>query len=124
MFIFIGNIYDPKAEESVVIESTKSEPTSPASPRCRRPLTCPPDDPILMAYMKKPSSSPGTKRKSYSPSLLRRSIMNRKSKPDLTVLDEKCLVCGFPIKDDQCVSLKGDEDRRDVYHRACFNCSR
>ncbi|XP_069117229.1 rap1 GTPase-activating protein 1-like isoform X3 [Argopecten irradians] len=90
----------------------------------KRPITCPDDSSLFLKSNQKPLLSPNSKRKSYSPSLLRRSIFNRQSKPDLTSIDDKCAGCGFPVMDDRRVSVKRDGDKRDVYHSACFKCAR
>ncbi|KAK3104884.1 hypothetical protein FSP39_012349 [Pinctada imbricata] len=79
-------------------------------------------------YMNPPQErSPGPSRKSFSPSLLRRSFFNRtksSSKPDLTSSDDKCDVCGFPVNDDNSFSLTADNTKRLVYHKSCFKCSK
>lgn len=109
----------------------------------KKPATCPPDDPsYLISRLPKskdsssPSSSPSknavmpaqvspiSKRKSYSPSLLRRSFFNRqpKSRQDQTEVEEKCEVCGFSIKDENRVSVVREENKRDNFHKTCFKC--
>ncbi|XP_061189906.1 rap1 GTPase-activating protein 1-like isoform X3 [Saccostrea echinata] len=108
-----------------------------------RPATCPPDDPAyLISHLPKPKDSPPrsptknvvmpaqvsprSKRKSYSPSLFRRSFFNRqsKSRQDLTEEEEKCEVCGFLINDETRVSVVREENKRDIFHKACFKCSK
>lgn len=109
----------------------------------KKPASCPPDDPsylISRLPKSKDSSSPGSspsknavmpaqvspinKRKSYSPSLLRRSFFNRqpKSRQDQTEVEEKCDVCGFSIKDENRVSVVREENKRDNFHKTCFKC--
>ncbi|XP_033724585.1 rap1 GTPase-activating protein 1-like isoform X2 [Pecten maximus] len=90
----------------------------------KRPNTCPDDNTLFAKSTQKPHLSPNSKRKSYSPSLLRRSFFNRQSKTDLTSVEDKCSGCGFPVMDDRRVSVKRDVDKRDVYHSACFKCAR
>ncbi|XP_021372625.1 rap1 GTPase-activating protein 1-like isoform X3 [Mizuhopecten yessoensis] len=92
--------------------------------QARRPNTCPDDSTLFVKSTQKPHLSPNSKRRSYSPSLLRRSFFNRQSKPDLTNSEEKCSACGFPVTDDRRVSVKRDLDKRDVYHSSCFKCVR
>lgn len=85
----------------------------------------PPKSPTKNAVM--PAQvSPRSKRKSYSPSLFRRSFFNRqsKSRQDLTEEEEKCAVCGFFIRDEGRVSVVREDNKRDVFHKACFKCSK
>ncbi|XP_046547125.1 rap1 GTPase-activating protein 1-like isoform X3 [Haliotis rubra] len=97
---------------------------SPSLPR-RRPTTCPPNQqPEHCGAPPSPLPSPKG-RKSFSPSLLRktlspRSIRRKKLENVQRVWrgEERCNGCGFPVNDER-VSVKGD-----VYHIACFKCSR
>ncbi|XP_056020161.1 rap1 GTPase-activating protein 1-like isoform X6 [Ostrea edulis] len=134
-----GEVYDPDALPSKVsLRRVVSH-----NPR---PSTCPPDDPAyLISHLPKPRDStsspnrspqknavmpaqlsPRSKRKSYSPSLFRRSFFNRQSKSrhDLTEEEEKCEVCGFLIKDESRVSVVREENKRDIFHKTCFKCSK
>lgn len=38
--------------------------------------------------------------------------------------EEKCEVCGFLIKDESRVSVVGEENKRDIFHKTCFKCSK
>jgi hypothetical protein len=137
--ISLGEVYDPDALPSKVsLRHVVSH-----NPR---PSTCPLDDPAyLISHLPKPKEgnssptkspqknavmpvqlSPCSKRKSYSPSLLRRSFFNRqsKSRQDLTEEEEKCEKCGFLIKDEIPVSVAREENKRDIFHKTCFKCSK
>ncbi|XP_078336024.1 uncharacterized protein LOC111099157 isoform X3 [Crassostrea virginica] len=90
-------------------------------PQDSTPPKSPPKNSVMPAQV-----SPRSKRKSYSPSLFRRSFFNRqsKSRQDLTEEEEKCAVCGFFIRDEGRVSVVREDNKRDVFHKACFKCSK
>ncbi|XP_041378158.1 rap1 GTPase-activating protein 1-like isoform X2 [Gigantopelta aegis] len=86
-------------------------------------MTCPPQ------HGRNSYTSPGSPtqkaRKSFSPSLLRKTLSPRSVRRKkleqcqrMWSLEDRCNGCGFPMNDER-VSVKGD-----LYHLTCFKCSR
>lgn len=122
--IFSGESYGSETSNSnSTLRCGSGSSSVPCSPT-KRPLTCNLDATLNKLGPKtKLSVSPNTKRRSFSPSLLRKSFFNRQSNKDLTQYEDKCSGCGLPVTDDRRVSVKRTNDTRDVYHTACFTCS-
>ncbi|XP_052284641.1 rap1 GTPase-activating protein 1-like isoform X4 [Dreissena polymorpha] len=80
--------------------------------------------PLLHRYK---SMSPTMGRKTISeklsPSSLRKSVILRSSRKSEPINIEMCQVCGFPLKEDNRISVTGKGGKRRHFHGQCFKCS-
>ncbi|XP_052821073.1 rap1 GTPase-activating protein 1-like isoform X2 [Mya arenaria] len=73
------------------------------------------------------SMSPTICRKRFiekmSPSSLRKSVILKSSRRSEPVYLDFCSVCGFPMKEENRISVGGKSGKRQQFHAECFKCS-
>ena len=80
--------------------------------------------PLLHRYKSmSPTMCRKTMSEKLSPSSLRKSVILRSSRKSEPINIEMCQVCGFPMKEDNRISVSGKGGKRRHFHGECFKCS-